>query len=283
MDMLVTPHWLLQQLSLSNNVCIFDCRFSLADPDAGQQAYNQQHIPGAIYADLERDLSGPVVSGETGRHPLPDASRLNDRLKAWGINQDSTVVVYDQQDSSQAVRLWWLLTWLGKTQVAILDGGFQAWLDAGLPTTVELPSKAPGNFVGQPDSSMWVSTDEVLQQLSQPKWCLVDARAAIRYSGEQEPIDPIAGHIPGALNLPFQENLTAAGCFLPKHQLAERFKILSVKEITDLVCYCGSGVTACHNIFAMELAGIGRPRLYPGSWSEWVASSSRPIAVVQSK
>ncbi len=276
--MLVTPIWLSEQLSLNNNICVIDCRFSLADPTAGQQAYKQQHIPTAVYADLEKDLSGPIIPGATGRHPLPDANRLSQQLRDWGVNQDTKVVVYDQQDSSMASRLWWLLTWLGKEQVAILDGGIQAWQSLELAVTAEIPNKAEGNFLGVPDSTMWVSAEEILQQLAMPKWCLIDARATARYAGEQEPIDPVAGHIPSALNLPFQGNLAESGCFLPKHELIERFKNLSVKEVTDLVCYCGSGVTACHNIFAMDLAGLGRPRLYPGSWSEWVTNPNRPVA-----
>ena len=203
------------------NWVVIDCRFSLADPEAGRRAYRDNHLPGARYAHLDEDLSDPITPA-TGRHPLPDPERLAQKLGAWGIGHDTQVVAYDDMGGMlAAARLWWLLRWLGHTACAVLDGGLPAWRRAGLPLTAEIPAARPTAFVSRPDDRLWMSTEQVLA-LSATE-VLLDARAAARYRGEMEPIDPVAGHIPGALNLPTDGNLTPEGHFLPVAALRERF------------------------------------------------------------
>ncbi|MGE6994042.1 sulfurtransferase [Pseudomonas sp. NPDC047961] len=261
------------------NLCIFDCRFALEDPEYGRRSYEQAHIPGARFLDLENDLSGPVVRGQTGRHPLPQPGQLVARLRAAGLNDDSEVVIYDDGPGAFAARAWWLLAWLGKRSgVYLLDGGFKAWRDASGPVTGEPANAQPGQFNGTPDDLLLVSTQQLAKRLGQPGLTLFDARALPRFLGEQEPIDPVAGHIPGARCVPFTENLDAAGYFLSPEQLRSRFdRHLADQPADDLVAYCGSGVTACHNLFALCLAGYPLAKLYPGSWSEWITDPQRPI------
>jgi len=259
---------------------ILDCRFALEDPAYGARSYAQEHIPGARFADLERDLSGPVQKGVTGRHPLPDSLLLVERLRAWGIDNASPVVLYDDGPGAFAARAWWLLAWLGKHDgVFLLDGGLNAWRAAGLPLTAELPAPAAGTFQGQPDPDLLVEAQHLLARLGDVRLTLLDARALPRFRGEVEPLDPVAGHIPGAHCAPFTENLGADGRFLPAEQLRERFaNLLGERPPQQLVAYCGSGVTACHNLFALSLAGYPLAPLYAGSWSEWLTDHSRPIA-----
>ncbi|WP_192562735.1 sulfurtransferase [Pseudomonas gozinkensis] len=259
---------------------ILDCRFALEDPDYGQRSYTEGHIAGANFADLERDLSGPVIKGVTGRHPLPEPAALIERLQAFGINNDSDVVLYDDGPGAYAARAWWLLAWLGKRDgVFILDGGLKAWHAARLPLSLDPPSTARGNFSGQPDMSLLLSAEQLQQRLGQPDLTLLDARALPRFKGEVEPIDPIAGHIPGAKCAAFTDNLGSDGRFLPADQLKQRFAAkLGERSPNDLVAYCGSGVTACHNLFALSLAGYPLGSLYAGSWSEWINEPSRGIA-----
>lgn len=254
---------------------IVDCRFSLADPAAGYIAYQNGHLPGAVHADLERDLSGPVTP-ETGRHPLPDPRRLADRFGAWGIGPGIQVVVYDDVGGAFASRLWWSLRWLGHEDVALLDGGLGAWVAAGFALSTALSQPTPRVFGGKvcPEFST-IDTVE-LQALS--AGLLLDARSRERYRGEQEPIDPVAGHIPGAVSAPVDGNLGSDGRFLPTAALRERFeRLLAGAAPTAVIHYCGSGVMACHNLLAMEHAGLTGSRLYPGSWSEWIRDPSRPI------
>ncbi|AEA71845.1 MULTISPECIES: sulfurtransferase [Pseudomonas] len=276
---LISPQALEQRRSQPGLV-ILDCRFALEDPDYGQRSYAEGHIAGAAFADLERDLSGPVTKGVTGRHPLPESGALIERLKAWGIDNDSDVVLYDDGPGAYAARAWWLLAWLGKRDgVYILDGGLKAWHAAGLPLSLDPPQNSRGTFSGAPDASLVLSAQALHQRLGQADMTLLDARALPRFKGEVEPIDPIAGHIPGAQCAAFTDNLGADGRFLPADQLKQRFaEKLGERSPTDLVAYCGSGVTACHNLFALCLAGYPLGRLYAGSWSEWINDPQRGVA-----
>ena len=254
-----------------------DCRFNLMEPEAGRRAYRENHLPGARYAHLDDDLSGPITP-ETGRHPLPDPARLAQRFGAWGIGHHTQVVAYDDLGGMlAAARLWWLLRWLGHETVAVLDGGLPAWLKAGLPLTAELPVASSTRFDARPDDRLWLTAAQV--QALPPDHVVLDARGAARYRGEMEPIDPVAGHIPGAVNLPTDGHLTPEGGFLPTVELRARFDAaLSGKPPAAIVHSCGSGVTACHNLLAMEAAGLPGSRLYPGSWSEWIRDPGRPVA-----
>jgi thiosulfate/3-mercaptopyruvate sulfurtransferase len=256
---------------------VVDCRFSLMDTQAGRRAYRESHLPGARYAHLDEDLSSPITP-TTGRHPLPDPSELARKLGEWGIGPGIQVVAYDDLGGMlAAARLWWLLRWLGHQAVAVLDGGFPAWQRAGLPLTAALPTVRPTVLNGHPDDRLWLTTAQVLALPSEN--VLLDARITARFRGEIEPIDPVAGHIPGAVNLPTEGNLTADGHFLPAAELRARFAAaLGEWSPTTVVHSCGSGVTACHNLLAMEAAGLHGSRLYAGSWSEWIRDPARPRA-----
>ncbi len=263
----------------NSNWMIFDCRFSLADCEAGGKAYRQTHIPGARYADLHRDLSAPVKS-YTGRHPLPNFSSLAKQLGLWGVNNRSQVVVYDDAGGAFAGRLWWLLRCMGHEQVAVLDGGIRHWQKLGLPLTTVLPKVSPSQFRSYLDPKQWLSAREVEDGLATHRITLIDARTTERFQGLQEPIDPIAGHIPKALNRPFQLNLSKDGLFLPAEQLQAQFKSLTNSLPAEQVVHmCGSGVTGCHNLLAMEVAGLSGSRLYVGSWSEWIVNRNRPVQI----
>jgi len=256
---------------------VFDCRFTLSDPDAGLRAYNEGHIPGARYAHLDNDLSSPV-SVTTGRHPLPDPERLATKLGAWGVDASKQVVVYDDTFGAMAVRMWWVLKWLGHENVALLDGVFPKWLREKREITKAVPVIRSTTFVPNPDDSMWITAEEVAA-ITEGKGVIIDARAEERYSGEVEPLDKVAGHVPGAINLPWEDNLDLGGDFLPPDELRELYgPLVGQHPVTDVIHMCGSGVTACHNLLAMEHAGIKGARLYAGSWSEWITDSSRPIA-----
>ena len=259
---------------------ILDCRFALDAPDYGARSYAEGHIPGARFVDLEQDLSGPVIKGVTGRHPLPDTTTLADKLRAWGVNDDAQIVLYDDAPGAFAARAWWLLAWLGKREgVYLLDGGLKAWKEAGLPIDAQQPVVQPGTFSGQVDASLLVSADELQQRLDDAELTLLDARALPRFKGEVEPLDPVAGHIPGAQCAVFTDNLDENSRFLPAEQLRARFDALrGNRPVEALVAYCGSGVTACHNLFAMSLAGYPLAPLYAGSWSEWITDPARPVA-----
>ena len=221
-----------------------------------------------------------MTKGVTGRHPLPEPEALIERLKAWGIDNDSDVVLYDDGPGAYAARAWWLLAWLGKREgVYILNGGLKAWHAAGLPLSLDPPQNSRGTFSGAPDASVVLSAQALQQRLGQSDMTLLDARALPRFKGDVEPIDPIAGHIPGAQCAAFTDNLGADGRFLPADQLKQRFaEKLGERSPTDLVAYCGSGVTACHNLFALCLAGYPLGRLYAGSWSEWINDPRRGVA-----
>jgi thiosulfate/3-mercaptopyruvate sulfurtransferase len=276
---LISPPQLAERQKHAGLV-ILDCRFALEDPDYGRCSYAEGHIEGAQYADLERHLSGPVTKGVTGRHPLPAPQALIRQLQAWGIHADSEIVLYDDGPGAYAARAWWLLAWLGKRDgVSILDGGLKAWHNAGFPLSLDAPKIEPGTFVGSPDNHLLLDAEHLQKRLGQPGLTLIDARALPRFRGEVEPIDPIAGHIPGAQCAAFNENLGSDGRFLPVEQLKQRFaQKLQDRSPDELVAYCGSGVTACHNLFALSLAGYTLGKLYAGSWSEWINDPQRQIA-----
>ncbi|SAL57407.1 sulfurtransferase (cyanide detoxification) [Caballeronia choica] len=260
------------------SVLVFDCRFDLAAPEAGEAAYAAGHVPGALYLHLDRDLSG-ATTGTNGRHPLPDRADLVAKLAGVGLNEGQQVVAYDAQGGMYAARLWWLLRWLGHDSVALLDGGLQAWEAAGKPLETEAQPRSPGNFKAGAPLAVTVDVQAVERNLTTRDHVLIDARAADRYRGENETLDRVGGHIPGALNHHYKENLTAEGRFKTAHELRDAFSALVGATAPDrVVLQCGSGVTACHNALAMEIAGLHGAALYAGSWSEWSANPSRPVA-----
>jgi thiosulfate/3-mercaptopyruvate sulfurtransferase len=256
---------------------VIDCRHELSKPEWGAQAYAQGHIPNAVHASLDRDLSGPVGPA-TGRHPLPSVEIVTATLSRWGVDKDVQVVAYDQGPGAYAARLWWILRWLGHTHAAVLNGGFAAWQKAGLPVTTEPGSRPPRKFVARASNATSVTTAQLEQSLAGKKTALIDARGADRFAGENETIDPVAGHIPGARNRPFTQNLDAEGRFLAPDALRRGFADVIGSDAENVVSMCGSGVTACHNLLAMEIAGLRGAHLYPGSWSEWIRDPHRPIA-----
>jgi len=258
---------------------LLDARFVLTDPQAGHAAHAQSHLPGAAHADLDRDLADLSRTGE-GRHPLPDATAFATRVGAWGIGPEHQVVVYDAGDGSMAAaRAWWLLRLLGHTRVAVLDGGLAAWRAAGLPESDALPALPPlPPYPGRFDAAMVAGADEVLQRLPEPRGWLLDARGGERFRGEVEPIDPVAGHVPGAGNRPFAANLVD-GRFRAPATLADELRpLLHGRDPREVVLMCGSGVTACHLLLAFEHAGLHGARVYAGSWSGWIADPARPVA-----
>ncbi len=258
---------------------VVDCRFSLDDTGRGRGAYLEAHVPGALYAHLDDDLSGPVRPGTTGRHPLPAVDAFAATLSRWGIDAAVQVVAYDDAGGGIAARLWWVLRWMGHGAVAVLDGGFPAWQRAGYPVRGGAETRPPRRFVPHPRPDLVADVEEVEARRADPAFRLVDARAAERYRGEVEPIDPVAGHIPGAVSAPWAENLDAAGCFLPPEALRARFEtVLGDAPPDGVISYCGSGVTAAHNLLALAHAGLDGARLYPGSWSHWITDPERPVA-----
>jgi len=274
---LVTTEDLAAHLNDPNWV-ILDCRFTLTDPGAGRQAYEKAHIPGAHYVHLDDDLSAPV-SETSGRHPLPNPRVLTEKLCEWGVGINRQVVVYDDSFGAMAVRLWWMMRWLGHPAVALLDGGYPKWLREKRPVNAEQPIPHRAACACLPEPTQIVAADEVLHASQNREQLIIDARPDRRFSGEFEPLDPVAGHVPGAINYPFDENLDVDGTFLPPEALRENYQaLLKGKPAGQAIHMCGSGVTACHNILAMEIAGLPGSRLYPGSWSEWITNPARPIA-----
>jgi thiosulfate/3-mercaptopyruvate sulfurtransferase len=285
---------LLQRVHLRSDpigahVSLIDCRFDLPRPDWGAAAYAAGHIPGAVYAHLDHDLSGPVTP-QSGRHPLPSREAFAATLGRLGVDRSAQVVAYDQANGAYAARLWWLLRWMGHSQVAVLNGGFAAWQQAGLPVSTE-PVSRVANFEWTPADAVKASAEPAVTtaelngmvsagDLSNARAALVDARGADRFAGQNETIDPVAGHIPGARNHPFTGNLDASGRFLSAAELREHWlRTLAGMPPANLIAMCGSGVTACHNLLALEVAGLPGGRLYAGSWSEWIRDPRRPIAV----
>lgn len=255
---------------------VVDCRHNLADPAAGERAYRTAHIRGARFLHMDRDLSG-AKTGRNGRHPLPEVATLAATLGRIGIDATQQVVAYDQNNGMWAARLWWLLRWLGHEGVAVLDGGFDKWSRETLPQTSQVPAVTARTFVPQTLGAT-ASANEILEHLDDGSLFVLDARTADRYRGEFESIDPVAGHIPGARNRPYTDNLTAQGVFKASALLrSELAALLGGTAPAAVVHQCGSGITACHNVLAMALAGLPASRLYPGSWSEWIADPQRPV------
>ena len=255
----------------TDNFLLFDCRAALGNLEKGRQDFAAGHIPGAVHADLDRDLSSPP--GDGGRHPLPDRQVLEARFQDWGVNSDSTLVCYDQNHGAFAGRFWWLARSLGHENVRVLDGGLDAWVSAGNDLETEYQPRSKGSFRASEPLTRSCELKDVLSDEHQ----LLDARDTVRFRGEQEPIDPVAGHIPGAVCAPFSDNL-ADGRFKSAEDLNGRFQTLGFSSSDNLVCYCGSGVTAIHNILALKIAGYPEPALYAGSWSEWIRDPKRPVA-----
>jgi thiosulfate/3-mercaptopyruvate sulfurtransferase len=257
---------------------VCDCRHDLADYSAGYRAYRNGHIPGARFLHLDVDLSGPKT-GLTGRHPLPHPATFCLRLGALGIDNSKQIVAYDDSGGAYAARLWWMLRWVGHQRVAVLDGGWAAWQRAKLPVTVEQPVIEPAAFNSRVQPRVAVDSTQIVAHLQDRKAQVLDARAPDRYRGENETLDPVAGHIPGAINRFFRHNLGDDGCFKPAAVLKSEFGAALYGHPPESVIHqCGSGVTACHNLLAMEVAGLAGSRLYPGSWSEWVSDRRRPVA-----
>ena len=258
---------------------LVDCRFDLGKPAAGSEAYAAGHIPGAIYAHLDRDLSGPITA-TSGRHPLPSAEAFSATVAAWGVTEQTQVIAYDADTGVYAARLWWLLRWAGHRRVAVLDGGLRAWRAQSLPITDQPSSpRTASEFRAVPDDTLWLDTAAVAKRAGAADWCLLDARAPERFSGAVEPIDPVAGHVPGARNLPFVSSLDSNGRFLPAAELSAHIAARQAGVVdANTIAMCGSGVTACHVLLAMEIAGKRGARLYAGSWSEWIRDRARPIA-----
>ena len=261
------PHWI---------VC--DCRHDLIDTESGRRAYAQSHIPGARFVRLDEDLSG-AKTGKNGRHPLPDPDAFCKRLGTLGIDGGKQVVAYDASGGCYATRLWWMLRWMGHTRAAVLDGGWDAWKEAGHPVTADQPAIKPATFAARAMPRLAVDADYVAAHLNQAEIGVLDARSAERFRGENETLDPVGGHIPGAANRFFKNNLDTTGRFKPAAELRREFSdLLGMRRPGNIVHQCGSGVTACHNLLAMEIAGLPGSRLYPGSWSEWCSDPSRPVA-----
>jgi thiosulfate/3-mercaptopyruvate sulfurtransferase len=257
---------------------IVDCRFILTDPEAGRRAYLQGHIPGARYAHLNEDLSSPITS-TSGRHPLPFPNTLAEKLGGFGIDKNSQVVVYDDSFGAMASRLWWLLRWLGHEAVALLDAGYPKWVREKRAVTTDLPKIQLTQFHPTINHSMWVDVHHVMGMTREKDGLLIDARSDERFRGEVEPLDKVAGHIPGANNMPYEDNLDFTGEFMSDEALREHYQAVLGQVSPDKVVHmCGSGVTACHSILAMEHAGLSGAKLYAGSWSEWVADPKRPVA-----
>ena len=274
---LITAQALKQNLE-DPNWMIIDCRFSLANSESGERAYRFGHIPNARYAHLEKDLSSNLTD-LTGRHPLPNFRALITKLQQWGVTNQSQVIVYDDAGGAFAGRLWWLLRCLGHDNVAVLDGGINHWRQLAYPITTILPLISPSAFRPYPSITSWNNALEIQNALASKSICLIDARTPERFHGKNEPIDPIAGHIPGAINRPLQLNLATNGLFLSQQELNKQFrKLIGDRPSTEVVHMCGSGVTACHNLLAMEYAGLSGSKLYPGSWSEWIRNKNRAIA-----
>lgn len=276
---LITVQELAAERQSAMPLVILDCCSELSDPDAGRRAYESAHIPGAHHVSMQEGLSG-LRTGRNGRNPLPEPHVFLQAMSSLGIGGDTQVVAYDHSGGLYAARLWWMLRWIGHEAVAVLDGGLAAWLDAGLPVTMDAPPPPQGASLHvHPSLTQCVSYDDLRSQLAKPRWLVLDARAADRFRGENEVLEAVGGHIPGARNRPFRNNLDAAGFFKPAAQLREEFTAITGKlPASAIVNQCGSGVSACHNLLAMEVASLTGAALYPGSWSEWSVQADAVIA-----
>ncbi|QWD63729.1 sulfurtransferase [Polynucleobacter sp. MWH-UH2A] len=274
MTPLITANQLEEIINSGENVLLCDCRFDLVDTQAGKKAYEESHIPGAIYVDLDQDLSG-TKTGKNGRHPLPTPEAWAHTKTRLGINPNTLVVAYDKQGSVYASRLWWMLKATGHAKVQVLDGGLDAW-NGPMGTVPRKPTPSPTPIAARPYEGL-VLVDEVAGNLQSQNHIVIDARANDRFHGQNETLDPVGGHIPGALNHFFKENLSATAFKSAEHLFKDFVELLGPHKPAQVIHQCGSGVTACHNLLAMEVAGLRGSRLYAGSWSEWCADSSRPI------
>jgi len=274
--MLVTATELANQLDNPEWV-IFDCRHDLMQPEKGERAYREGHVPGAYFAHLEIDLAGEKT-GSNGRHPLPSPVVFSAFLARHGVNNGSTVVAYDDAGGAFAARLWWMCRWVGMTNAKLLDGGISKWIADGYALSAAVPLPHHGAFSGHADAQMLIAADELLPRLGSTEMVLIDARAPERFRGDVEPIDPVAGHIPGAVNRFYKDNLNADMTFKSSEALRVAFsEVVADHTADEVINQCGSGVTACANVFAMAYGGLGMSRLYAGSWSEWVADPTRPV------
>ena len=273
---------LLSQKTDKPNWVVFDCRSHLTDHSAGLKAYNENHIPNAIFCSLETDLSSPLTE-TTGRHPLPDFNEFIKKLGNWGVDNQTQIIAYDDVGGAFAVRLWWQLRTFGHNKVAVLDGGIPQWIKEEKPLNQELPETIAKTFTATIDKSAWLNTDQIEKNLKAKIFTVLDARTPERYRGESEPIDTVAGRIPDSINRAFQLNLGEDGLFLKADKLQKQFeniiKQTPNQSASDIVHLCGSGVTACHNMLAMEIAGLTDSKLYAGSWSEWIRDTKHPVAV----
>ena len=268
----------LAQLLNDPDWIVFDCRITLTNSAAGRTAYQQGHIPGTRYVNLDEDMSS-AVTPTSGRHPLPEMQVFADKLSSWGVDKRKQVVVYDDSFGSMAVKMWWLLRWLGHDNVALLNGNWQMWNKHKLPVTTELPKIIPAHFEPHVRNELLVDTEEVDFARRERCSVLIDARPEQRFAGEREPLDKVAGHIPGSVNWVYEENLDFDGTYLPADELKEAYlNLMNGLKPEQVIHTCGSGVTACHNMLAMEIAGLHGSKLYAGSWSEWITDPKRPVA-----
>lgn len=267
----------LKSIIDQDNVRVFDCRFSLKDPQGGLKSYQSGHLPSAQFADMDTQLSSAMTE-TSGRHPLPAADVFLAQLKAWGINNDTQVIAYDDISGAFAARLWWMMRWMGHDKVAVLNGGMQQWTEQDFPLSQDEVEFAAGNFSGTANMDWLIDIETVQVDLAANKVTLIDARAADRFTGKDKKTDPVPGHIPGANNLPFSGNLTKDGLFETAETINERFaNIIQDQPLTSVVNMCGSGVTACHNLLAQAVAGMPPTKIFIGSWSQWIRDSSRPV------
>lgn len=271
--------WLRDHLN-DETVRIIDCRFLLGQPAAGREAYEAGHLPNAIHADLEQDLSGPITE-HGGRHPLPDLQEFVQKLSRWGIDEKTTVVAYDDQGGAMASRLWWMLKYLGHEQAYLLNGTFSLWRQQGLPVTADIPTPPPTAFTPHLRPDMLASMEEVKSKLHAQDTALIDSREPVRYRGEQEPIDKKAGHIPGAVNRFWKDALQDDSTWKPADQQKDRFQAAGLDPQQEVIVYCGSGVTACPNVLALQEAGFEKVKLYLGSWSDWITNADNPVATAK--
>ncbi|MFC4183991.1 sulfurtransferase [Saccharococcus thermophilus] len=274
MEHIVSQAWLAERLN-KEDVRIIDCRFHLNDPKRGLAEYIEDHISGALYFDLEKDLSAPI-SKHGGRHPLPPVEEVAEKLGAAGIDETVTVVAYDDQNGAMAARCWWLLRYLGHERVYVLDGGYTKWKENGYPVTDEIPTVSPRSFQPRLQPSWLATVDDVRRAVREGSAVLIDSREWKRYAGIEEPIDRVAGHIPGAVHIFWKDGVTEDGYWKSPEQQAQRFA--SIRKDAPIIVYCGSGVTACPNVLALKEAGYTNVRLYAGSWSDWISYPDHPIA-----
>ena len=262
----------------NENVRVFDCRFSLKDPQGGLKSYQQGHLPQAQFADMDTQLSSPMTP-TSGRHPLPMPEDFMQQLQAWGVNNDTQIIAYDDMKGAFAARLWWMMRWVGHENVAVLDGGMEKWTEAGYTLTQDNVDFPAGNFTGAAKMEWLVDIDTVRSELEAGTITLIDARAADRFTAKDQQSDPVPGHIPGAKNLPFGGNLASDGLMKPSAEIKQRFdQIINENSEREVVNMCGSGVTACHNLLAQAIAGMPPMKIFIGSWSQWIRDPARPVA-----